>query len=116
MRYAVGVGCFLLLVALGAVAWDLYFMSMGGQFKLSSWGEFWYGAHSPSLNGFKTFVEGDISVGLWRSFFRPFLNLPALLLFGLPGLVLATLPWTLPRIKAMKKHRKQAYRPEQPTA
>lgn len=115
MRYAVGVGCFLLLVALGALAWDLYFLSLGGQFKLSSWGEFWYGTHSASLNGFKTFVEGNISAGLWGSFLRPLLDLPALLLFGLPGLVLATLPWTLPRIKAMR-HRKPAYRPEQPTA
>ena len=40
MRIAVGIGCLLIAVGLGALAWDLYFLSLGGHFKLSSWGEF----------------------------------------------------------------------------
>lgn len=114
MRYAVGVGYFLLLIALGAIAWDVYFLSLGGQFKMSSWGEFWYGIHSSSLNGFKTTVERNISLGLWSGLFRPLLNLPALLLFGLPGGILATLPWSLSKVNEMR-HRRPSRRPEQPT-
>ena len=102
MRYAVGIGCLLIAVGLGALAWDLHFLSIGGHLKLSSWGEFWYGVHSASLGALKTGVESHLSAGLWKWTMAPLLKVPALLLFGLPGAVLASLPWTLPRLRNMR--------------
>ena len=104
MRIAVGIGCLLIAVALGALAWDLYFLSLGGHFKLSSWGEFWYGVHSTSLNAVKSGIEG-LSASLWTWTMAPLLKVPALLLFGLPGAVLASLPWTLPKLREMRAPR-----------
>ena len=102
MRTAVGIGCLLIAVGLGALAWDLYFLSLAGHFKLSSWGEFWYGVHSASLGAVKTGVEKHLSASLWAWTMAPLLKVPALLLFGLPGAVLASLPWTLPRLGSMR--------------
>ena len=104
MRIAVGIGCLLIAVGLGALAWDLYFLSLGGHFKLSSWGEFWYGTHSPSLGAVKSGIEG-LSASLWKWTMAPLLKVPALLLFGLPGAVLASLPWTLPKLREMRAPR-----------
>ena len=101
MRTAVGIGCFLIAVGLGALAWDLYFLSLAGHFKLSSWGEFWYGVHSASLGAVKSGIEG-LSAGLWAWTMGPLLKVPALLLFGLPGAVLASLPWTLPKLRDIR--------------
>ncbi len=102
MRIAVAIGCVLIAVALGALTWDLYFLSLGGHFKVSSWGEFWYGTHSPSLVAFKTGVESHLAPGLWAWTMAPLLKVPALLLFGLPGAILASLPWTLPRLRSVR--------------
>ena len=102
MRIAVGIGCLLIAIGLGALAWDLYFLSLGGHFKVSSWGEFWYGTHSASLVALKSGVESHLSPGLWAWTMAPLLKVPALLLFGLPGAVLASLPWTLPKLKGMR--------------
>ncbi len=106
MRYAVGIGYLLIAVGLGALAWDLYFLSLAGHFKLSSWGEFWYGVHSPSLSALKTGVESHLSVGLWNGVIAPLMKAPALLLFGLPGAILASLPWTLPKLRNMRTLRR----------
>ncbi len=102
MRIAVGIGCCLIAVALGALAWDLYFLSLGGHFKVSSWGEFWYGTHSSSLVALKSGVESRLSAALWAWTMAPLLKVPALLLIGLPGAVLASLPWTLPRLRNVR--------------
>ena len=101
MRIAVAIGCVLIAVALGALTWDLYFLSLGGHFKISSWGEFWYGTHSSSLVALKT----GVSAGLWAWTMAPLLKVPALLLFGLPGAILASLPWTLPRLRNIRSPR-----------
>ncbi|MDH3597002.1 MAG: hypothetical protein OEU09_08770 [Rhodospirillales bacterium] len=102
MRTAVGFGCLLIAVGLSALVWDLYFLTLGGHVKLSSWGEFWYGVHSASLGAVKTGIESHLPAGLWAWTMGPLLKVPALLLFGLPGAILASLPWTLPKLRDMR--------------
>ena len=97
-------GYMLIFLALAALTWDVMPLLQGGAFKLSSWGEFWYGTHSPSLGAVKSGIEG-LSAGLWTWTMAPLRKVPALLLFGLPGAVLASLPWMLPKLRSMRAPR-----------
>jgi hypothetical protein len=92
----------LIAVGLGALVWELYVLSLGGHFKHSRWGEFRYGVDSANLGAVKTGVESYLSASLWTSVMALILSVPALLQFGLPAGALASLRWTLPKLRNIR--------------
>lgn len=92
MRLLQFFGLLLLLPALGALAWDLFGLFDTGSFTLSVWGDLWYKLHPGSLNLYQAVVERYLSVTLWDETLAPLLLLPAVIVFGLPGLLLLTVP------------------------
>ena len=102
MRLLQLIGLLLLLLALGALAWDLFGFFDTGSFTLSVWGDLWYMLHPGSLNLYQAVVERYISVALWDETLAPLLLLPAVIVFGLPGLLLTGVPALL---MSAKRHR-----------
>ena len=86
------IGIVLIVPAAGALYWDIAVLIQTGQFKLSTWGELWYALHPSSLNLYQAVVERYLSIDLWDEVLAPMLFWPAVLAFGLPGLILAFLP------------------------
>lgn len=99
IRFIQFLGLLLLLPAFGALVWDFVALLDSGSFPLSAWGDLWYKLHAPSLNLYQAAVERHLSVTLWDDTLAPLLLLPALLLFGVPGAVLAGGPLLLESLK-----------------
>ena len=92
-------GLLLLLPAFGALVWDLLGLFDTGSFTLSVWGDLWYMLHPGSLNLYQAVVERYVSVTLWDETLAPLLLLPTVMVFGLPGLLLAGGPALLNNVK-----------------
>lgn len=83
------IGLLFLLPAFGALVWDFIGLLDTGSFSLSVWGDLWYMLHAPSLNLYQAVVERYVSVTIWDETLAPLLLLPVVLVFGVPGAVLA---------------------------
>lgn len=66
-------------------------MVKGGAFAIAPLGEIWYAIDRASLNGLQAGVERYVSVWLWESVLAPILQWPAILVFFIPGVLLAIL-------------------------
>ena len=62
-----------------------------GAYKTLAMGEVWYQVNGSSLNALQAGVQRYLDPALWDTAFAPVLFLPAWLVFGAPGLVLAFL-------------------------
>jgi hypothetical protein len=85
-------GWLLILLATAVLGSELFTLADTGRFELSSLGEVWNGFHPESLRVVQTSVEGHVSVALWNDLLAPLLPYKAVLVFALPGVVLAALP------------------------
>ncbi len=88
-------GYMLIFLALGALCWDVMPMLQGGAFKLSSWGDMWYGIHPDSLNSYRVVVEQYISADLWDQVLAPLLLHKAVFVFAFPAAALVALPYVM---------------------
>ncbi|MEX2628315.1 MAG: hypothetical protein WD341_00135 [Tistlia sp.] len=83
-------GYLLLIAALAALAVDLLAWSTTGRFRLSELGALWAQIDRPSLNLVQAVLERHVWQPLWDGLFWVLLQ-PAVLVLGLPGLVLLLL-------------------------
>lgn len=85
-------GWLLILLASAVLGSELFTLADTGRFELSSLGDVWRSFHPESLRVVQTSVEGHVSVALWEDLLAPLLPYKAVLVFALPGIVLASLP------------------------
>jgi hypothetical protein len=85
-------GWLLILLAAAVLGSELFTLADTGRFELSSLGDVWRGLHPESLRVVQTTVEGHVSVTLWDRLLAPLLPYKAVLVFALPGFLLASLP------------------------
>ena len=74
-----------LVLAFDALGWA------GGAYRLSALEALWTRLSAGSLAWVQAAVERHASPGVWQSGIQPLLRLPALLVFGLPGIALLAL-------------------------
>lgn len=84
-------GWLLLLAALAVAVHDGLAIVQDGQWRLLAAGELWFDIDPASLNLAQAAVERHIDPAAWGRFIRPVLLAPALLVLGLPGLLLVVL-------------------------
>ncbi len=94
-------GWLLILLATAALGWELYALAETGNFQLSSLGELWHDLHPESLGVVQGTLEGHVSTTLWDGLLAPLLLRDAVLVFALPGLLLASLPGLVEAINRM---------------
>jgi hypothetical protein len=94
-------GWLLILLATAALGWELYALAETGSFQLSSLGELWHDLHPKSLGAVQGTLEGHVSATLWDGLLAPLLLRDAVLVFALPGLLLASLPRLVEAINRM---------------
>jgi hypothetical protein len=85
------------LVLIGFAAWSFgldcwHALTSDAGFRFAAAGEFWFHLHAASLNGLQAGVQRYVHPGLWDDFLQPLLLWPAILVFGVPGLVLLLVP------------------------
>ncbi len=97
------IGLALILAALAALVYDLGGFAPPSDQKLSPLGQLWFQLHPGSLNMLQAGVERNIDPDLWHDRIFPILELPAVFVLALPGLVLLLLS-TFIR-KRDKRHR-----------
>jgi hypothetical protein len=90
------VGWLLLFGALVALFFELFRWGRDGVYQAASVGEVWVAINANSLVGFGAVIEQRLSPWLWIEIIVPLLTLPAWLVLGLPGALLA---WTCHRTK-----------------
>lgn len=86
-------GFMLFFLAVAALSWDVMPLLQGGAFKLSTWGDLWYGVHPESLHAYKVVMEQYVSAGLWDKVFAPLLTYKAVIVFAFPAVSLVSLPF-----------------------
>ena len=84
----------LLFIAAEAVFVELFRFWRDGAYQTLPVAEIWLNINANSLVGFGAIIEQKISPWLWFEVLVPFLSLPAWLVFGAPGALLA---WYLRR-------------------
>ena len=84
-------GWIFLLGALGALGYDLARLARGEGFGFSPLGQLWFALDPGSLNGLQAGVERYVWEPLWDPGIVTVLQLPALPLFLVPGLILVLL-------------------------
>jgi len=85
-------GWLLIILAMAVLGSELFTLADTGEFQLSSLGDVWRSFHPESLRVVQTSVEGHVSASLWDDLLAPLLPYKAVLVFALPGIVLALLP------------------------
>ncbi len=70
------------------LAWDLWRLLQGEPFSLTSLGMLWFSIAPSSLQMLQPAIERHVAVWLWRDLIFPLLEAPALLDFGVLGLLL----------------------------
>jgi hypothetical protein len=85
-------GWLLILLATAALGWELYALAETGSFQLSSLGDLWHDLHPESLGSVQGKLEVYVTATLWNGVLAPVLLRDAVLVFALPGLLLASLP------------------------
>ena len=94
-------GWLLILMAMAVLGSDLFTLAETGRVELSSLGDLWRDLHPDSIRVVQTTVEGHVSVALWDRLLAPLLPYKAVLVFALPGLLLASLPALIGLVKRM---------------
>lgn len=85
-------GLLLLLVAAAALARDLWLWLAGDEgFRLHALGNLWAALDRESLLLLQPAVERHLAVWLWEGIVFPLLQAPAVVVFAIPGLLLARL-------------------------
>ncbi|MEJ1993779.1 MAG: hypothetical protein P8X75_01020 [Limibacillus sp.] len=96
-------GLLLLLGALAALIYDLGGFAPPSDQQFSPLGQLWFQLHPGSLNMLQAGIERNLDPDLWHETIFPILELPAVFVLALPGLVLLLLS-TFVR-KREKRHR-----------
>lgn len=92
MRFILRLLGFILLAgALVALVYDLGGFSQSAEDGLSPLGALWFQLHPGSLNMLQAGVERNIDQDLWHETIFPILELPAVFVLAIPGLVLLLL-------------------------
>jgi hypothetical protein len=97
-------GWLLILLATAVLTSELFTLAETGRFELSSLGDVWRGLHPESLRVVQATVEGQVSVALWDRLLAPLLPYKAVLVFALPGFLLASLPALIELVNRMGEH------------
>jgi hypothetical protein len=91
-RFGFYLGLLLLLAGAAALARDLWLWLDGDAgFRLQSLGNLWAALHRESLLLLQPAVERHLAVWLWEWIVFPLLEAPAVVVFAVPGLLLAWL-------------------------
>lgn len=104
-----GFGWLCLLASLAIGAWEIFGQREGGETHLRPAGELWFQLDTGSLNLMQAIVERYIWPPLWDPGVVSLLQLPALLIFAVPGLLLVLLCY-LPLFGKTKSKRKWRFR------
>jgi hypothetical protein len=83
------IGWLLIVAALLALGWDLFFWIHDGQFGFRAAGAAWYRVSPGSMNRIQALIENHIWKTLWNPVIETVLRLPLWLVLGIPGLLLA---------------------------
>lgn len=87
----------LLLIALGLLGLAVFGGAEGEPLRFAALGEIWF-RHSPgSLNLVQAVTERYLAVAVWDFLLFPLVQQPAVLVFAVPGLLLALAAWLLAR-------------------
>jgi hypothetical protein len=81
-------GLLLLILALLALGWDINHAVQTHQFRLVAAGELWYALSPASLNGAQAGIQRYLLPYLWDPILQTVLTWPAVLVLGVPGLLL----------------------------
>ena len=100
-------GWLLLLVALGVLVWEFLGRKEGEAFRLHPAGQFWYALDSGSLNLTQAVVERYLWPPLWDPVILSVLQLPAIVVIGVPGLLIILASTAL---QLRRKRRKRRFR------
>lgn len=100
MRIVRIVGGILLAVALVALGGDALASFEQGRLAVAALGELWFRLDPGSLNLMQAVVQRYLWPGLWDPVIVAILRLPAVAVFGVPGIVLLVLA-RLPRRRRM---------------
>jgi hypothetical protein len=90
-RVGCSLGWFLVLAAVAVAGWELLAPNAAVGYDLRPAGELWYRLAPGSLNLLQAVVERYIWPPLWDPAFVSILQLPALVVFAVPGVVLLLL-------------------------
>jgi hypothetical protein len=92
-------GWILLLPAAIVAGLELSILAETTQLRLYSLGELWYEMHPRSLTALRMVLEQHVSATLWDKVMAPMLLRQAILVFALPGLILAIVPWLIDQLR-----------------
>ena len=92
-------GLFLICLAIGVGAKDLFHWYQKADFTLTDLGSFWYWCHSGSLQLLEPAVTRYLSPLLWDPIAVSVLLYPAISVFGLPGLLLVLVTRNTTRLR-----------------
>ena len=85
-------GWFLVLLALGAVAYEVMAAMNGpGGWRMTALGEMWFKTHPHSLNTAQAGIQRNIAPWLWEPVITTILLWPGWLVFGVPGVLASVL-------------------------
>ncbi|HEY2890875.1 MAG TPA: hypothetical protein VGJ31_09620 [Dongiaceae bacterium] len=88
------IGWLLIVAALLALGWDLFFWIHSGQFEFQSAEAAWHGVSPGSMDRIQALIENHLWKTLWNPVIETVLRLPLWLVLGIPGLLLAFLART----------------------
>ncbi|MDZ4734751.1 MAG: hypothetical protein SGJ07_00240 [Rhodospirillaceae bacterium] len=84
------IGWLLIAAALALLAREAYLWLATDRWNILSAYQLWFNLHQNSLHGFQAAIERNLSIGFWNGT-RTVLDLPAWVVLGIPGLLLALL-------------------------
>ena len=91
------IGWLLIVAALLALGWDIFFWIHDGRFAFQPAGAAWYRVLPGSMNFIQAVIERHIWKTLWDPVIESVLRLPLWLVLGIPGLLLALVARTRKR-------------------
>ena len=100
------VGWILVLVALGAAAYEVMAAVNAGSWRMVALGEMWFKLHTPSLNGAQAGIQRYVAPWLWEPVITTILLWPGWLVFGIPGVLASVLCRKRRRHRPMGKKRR----------
>ena len=85
------IGWVLLAAAFAVLAWEIWGAWQPGAFPIHAAGQVWYDLHRASLNGAQAAIQRYLLPSLWDPVIVTVLTWPAVLVLGVPGVVLTFL-------------------------